>query len=108
MRRRSVIGEAGWFQAGTPEQRRRFVDAVQAGRQTAAWNRELIGRFPDLVAELMRKLGYERYDQWNGYIPPRFYEAGNDLDGERWLPNDSPARTVLLDLIAQAEAREAS
>lgn len=104
LRGRSVIAAASWFQSGTPEQRKRFADAVQAGRRTAAHQRDQVLAHPDLAAQLVRRLGYQRPDQWNGYVPPRWFESGG-ITGERWIPNDSPARAVLVELVAEAAAR---
>jgi hypothetical protein len=113
MRRRSVIAEAGWFQAGTPEQRRRLVEATQEAARTAARRRTLVLAHPDLAGQLVRRLGYDRPDQWNGYVPPRFYEAGRKdprtgRDEERWFPIDTRRGHVLAELVAEAEARGSS
>lgn len=105
MRRRSAISQQPWWEPGTPDQRRTVAHAVAVGRELATYRRTIVLAHPDLREILVRKLGYTRADAWSGFVPPRFCEAGgNDL--EQWHPNESPIRTVLLELIAEAESRE--
>ncbi|MET9957392.1 hypothetical protein ABZ135_38355 [Streptomyces sp. NPDC006339] len=55
---------------------------------------QIIGRHPDLVERVTKLLGR---DNWNGFISPEY-----DASGRR---NDSPNRTGLLAILAEAEQR---
>lgn len=83
----------------------------------------------DLAKRLVAELGYQRPDQWNGYIPPATTDPGGQLrlcsgssvDAHGTIrahysqigryamgetPNDSPRRAVLLDISREAWSRE--
>lgn len=76
--------------------------ARQAAKQTADQHK-LINRYRDIAAKLCAPpLGYDRPDQWHGYIPPA-YDAEH-TDGVVPL-NDSPRRTALLALLEEAAER---
>ena len=101
----SVWPHIGFWQRATPDQRRVIAHAVTVARETAAYRRRIVLAHPDLCEVLVRQLGYIRPDQWGGFVPPRWYECGGYV--AQWYPNDSPVRAALLDLVAEAEAREA-
>lgn len=62
--------------------------------------RALVLRHPDLAERLTQQpLNFTRPEHWNGAIPPETW---------REMPNDSPLRPALLQLVAEAEAREAA
>lgn len=105
LRKLSVVARTEWFLAGTVEQRRRFAAAAAEGRRAAAYQRSLILRHPDLAARLTKALRLARPEQWNGYIPPRFNEQG--IHREEWHPNDTPMRALLVELVREAQSREA-
>jgi hypothetical protein len=70
------------------------------GRAKAAERKALVLKYPDLAARLCNPpLNYKRPDQWSGAIPPETWNG---------VVNDSPLRPVILELLAEAEAREAS
>lgn len=73
---------------------------MKEGRTQAAERKALILRHPDLAAKLCEPpLGYQRPDQWSGAVPPETWNG---------VANDSPLRPVILQLLAEAEAREAA
>lgn len=60
--------------------------------------RALVLRHPDLAQRLTEQpLNFTKPEHWNGAIPPETW---------REEPNNSPLRPALLELIAEAEARE--
>src|SRR6266852_1885324 len=86
-------------------------------------------RHEDLAKRLIAELGYQRPDQWNGYIPPavtdpggqerlcsgavigahgdiraHYSQVGRYAMGE--MPNDSPRRALLLEISREAWTRE--
>lgn len=68
---------------------------AEQARAECARRRALINRHPDLAAKLAEIPGQTA---WNGHIPPATWNGA---------PNNSPIRTALLELVAEAEAREA-
>lgn len=67
-------------------------------RAELADRKALVLRHPDLAARLCeRPIGHSRPEVWNGWIPPEVWQ------GQR---NDSPVRSALLDIVAEAERRE--
>lgn len=71
---------------------------MREGRAQAEARKALILRHPDLAERLTKPpLGYQRPDQWSGAIPPETFNG---------VANDSPLRPVILQLLAEAEARE--
>ena len=78
--------------------------------------RKLVLSHPDL-AELLTHptIGYTRPDQWNGWIPPATVPddspnptPGPTTDGPGYVTNDSPRRAALIELVEEAERREAA
>lgn len=62
--------------------------------------RALVLRHPDLAQRLTQQpMNFVKPEHWNGAIPPETW---------REMPNDSPLRPALLDLVAEAQAREAT
>lgn len=52
---------------------------------------------PDLSARLTADpLGYDRPDQWSGFVPPEKFNGQH---------NDSPCRAAVVELVAEAYAR---
>lgn len=93
-------------QPAQPEVRRMFStrarDLAATARQKAADRGQLVARFPDLAARLTQPpLGYARPDQWNGFVPPKWVTTA----GDDWVLNDSPQRTALVEICAEAAAR---
>lgn len=76
------------------------LDAMKRARLEAQHNRRIVLAHKDLAALLVTVFGYDRPEQWNGYIPPKFYSAC-----EVWRRNDAPCRPFLLGLVAEAAAR---
>jgi hypothetical protein len=61
--------------------------------------RALVLRHPDLAQRLTQQpLNFTKPEHWNGAIPPETW---------REMPNDSPLRPALLELVAEAQQREA-
>lgn len=80
------------------EVHRRIAD--EAARQCAEY-RELVLRYPDLVARLaLPPIGKADPATWTGYIPPYAVPAG-----DRHTPNGSPVRAQLVDIVRAAVAR---
>lgn len=88
-----------WRRA-TRAQRQAILDATSEARRTTAQRRARVLAHPDLAARLVSRLGFERPDQWNGYVPPRL--------GQNDELNTSPRRTVLIEIAAEALEREAT
>lgn len=89
--------------AGLPPDPRRTEATASAARglKDAAELRGLVLKHPDLAERLtLPPLDIPSPDLWNGYIPPLMTCAEG---GER---NKSPRRPVLIDICAQALARE--
>lgn len=79
------------------------VQAARAARKQTDDQHKLIMRYPDIRAKLCDPpLGYQRPEQWHGYIPPAY--CAEDVDGVTRL-NDSPRRTALLALLEEAAER---
>lgn len=77
----------------------RFIKHHMAeAKRAAAHRRALVLRHPDLAAQLTQPpIKFSRPEVWNGYIPP-----ATDCTG---AINTAPSRRVLLELVAEAEAR---
>jgi hypothetical protein len=117
----SVWSKLDAWQHGTVAQRLRFLDAIETAHRGAQHRRRLVLSHEDIAHRLVTELGYQRPDQWNGYIPPRIAEyrsenrfGGAWLDGV-WvadpmigLLNTSPRRQALLEIVAAAAERERS
>jgi hypothetical protein len=103
------------------DQRLRFLDAIETAHRDAQHRRRLVLSHKDIAERLVTELGYQRPDQWNGYVPPKLAEyhsknwaGGVWLDGV-WVAdpvsgplNTSPRRRVLLEIVAAAVERERS
>ncbi len=62
-------------------------------------NRVAVLAYPDLAQRLTEPpLGYERPDQWNGFVPPATYDQRR---------NDSARRDALAEIVAEAHRRDA-
>lgn len=48
-----------------------------------------------------------RYDQWNGYLPPRL-QPEPDRAGEKVKPNNAPGRVLLVELLQDVHRFEQS
>lgn len=60
--------------------------------------RAMVLSHPDLAARLCAPpLDYKRPDQWNGFIPPEYFNGHF---------NDSPRRAALVEICAEAESRQ--
>lgn len=60
--------------------------------------RDAVLSYPDLAAKLTATpLGYERPDQWNGFVPPEKFNGAF---------NDSPRRAALVAIVDEAMARD--
>lgn len=99
----------------TTAQRLRLVDALSWGRREAQSLRRRVLAHPDIAQRLVTELGYQRPEQWFGYVPPRigWYEGGtvwaNGSNTEKvgvGNLNDSPRRRILLDILAAVMERE--
>lgn len=73
--------------------RARAVAACQLRRQRVLAH-------PDLAGRLAELLQLARPEQWNGYIAPEHDATG--------LPNQSPIRAGLVEIVTEAELRKAS
>jgi hypothetical protein len=98
----SVISQLPLWTTSAPERHRQVAGAVHHARVTAESNRAAVTAHPDLAEQLVTRLGYQRPDQWHGYVPPRTISGAK---GE--LPNTSPRRAALVDLVAEAKRRGA-
>ncbi|MCG5462174.1 hypothetical protein MED01_007052 [Micromonospora sp. MED01] len=95
----SVLASQPWFRAGTLEQRRMLVQGVQEAARRAHERRARVKAHPDLAARLCRSLGYTRFNQWNGFVPP-----ARDASGQL---NPYPVRAELLAILRAVAEREA-
>lgn len=107
-------------QAGSSSEHRRDVmamwaDAQREAKAGTARNRALVLKHDDLCVRVKAALGCERADQWGGFVPPATIPSagegatGPTTDaGQGFQVNRSPVRTALLEIIAEAERREAS
>lgn len=76
--------------------------ARQATKQTDDQHK-LVMRYKDIAAKLCDPpLGYDKPDQWHGYIPPAYDPEG--VDGVTPL-NTSPQRVALMALLEEAAVR---
>lgn len=94
----TVIAQQPWFRNGTPEQRRRLAQVASEASQRARNRFARVKAHPDLADRLCRSLGYARFDQWNGFVPP-----ARDPDGR---PNNSPVRAELVAILRAVADRE--
>lgn len=95
----SVLAAQPWFRAGTLEQRRTLVQAVQDAARRAHDRKARVKAHPDLADRLCRSLGYTRFNQWNGFVPPARDSGGH--------PNNYPVRAELLAVLRAVAEREA-
>ncbi|MGC1211270.1 MAG: hypothetical protein WA890_08430 [Micromonospora sp.] len=58
---------------------------------------------PDLADRLCRSLGYARFDQWSGFVPPARV-PGRGFDD--WWLNTSPVRAELIAILHEVVERE--
>jgi hypothetical protein len=71
--------------------------ALKEAKTRTAANRAAVLAHPDLAQKLTEPpLGYAVAEQWNGGVPSATFNGSH---------NDSPRRTALLDLLAEAERR---
>lgn len=78
-------------------------DAAKSARTQTDDQHKLIARYKDIAAKLCDPpLGYDKPEQWHGYIPPAY--DPEHIDGVTPL-NDSPRRTALLALLEEAAER---
>lgn len=71
---------------------------MREGLAKAEARRASVLRYPDLAQKLTEQpVNCQSPEQWTGAMPP-----------EKWrdMPNDSPLRPVLLELVAEAERRD--
>lgn len=62
-------------------------------------NRDAVLAHPDLAQKLTEPpLDYQRPEQWNGFVPPEYFNQ---------QVNDSPRRAALVEIVAEAQARDA-
>jgi hypothetical protein len=87
----------------TPEIHDLWSEAYAQGRQANQDRRARVLRHPDLAARLCAPpLGYQRAEQWNGFVPPKYLPA--DLNGVTRI-NTSPRRAALVEISAEAMRR---
>lgn len=96
----SVISQQPWFMGATPERRRAVAREVQGAHQRSQNNKARVKAHPDLAERLRRSLGYSRFEQWSGFVPP-----GHDPDGR---PNNSPVRAELVVILREAIRRDSA
>jgi hypothetical protein len=100
----SVWAQIDAWRRATPQQRRSLAVAVSAAHQVAQDNRQRVLAHAEL-AERLTHLGCSRPERWTGYIPPRVAYYEQDGYG---VPNDSPVRRGLVELMSAVAEREAS
>ncbi|MGI5162747.1 hypothetical protein ACQEU3_47075 [Spirillospora sp. CA-253888] len=77
---------------------RRARQTIQPGTRRSA--RDAVLTYPDLAARLCEDpIGYARPDQWNGFVPPEIADQRH---------NNSPRRAALVEIVAEAHARDAA
>lgn len=77
---------------------------IEIDTTTNAERKATVMQHPDLAARLCdRPMGYERPDQWTGYIAPATTEIGEGYLAKR---NDSPYRAQVVAIYEEALARE--
>jgi hypothetical protein len=80
---------------------KQVIDQAQRGLEDAAYLRELVLAHPDLAERLtLPPIDCVSAAHWNGFIPPLMTCAEG---GKR---NDSPRRPALIEVCAEAMARE--
>ena len=81
-----------------PGRAREAAEAILAAHEFNQHRRAAALKHPDLAARLTQPpLSWSRPERWNGYIPPRMWQES---------PNDSPRRVALVEIAAEAMARE--
>jgi len=84
-------------------------EAIEAAaKKEHAERRELVFKYPDLVARLGRlPWAFSRPEIWTGYIPPLMVEGPHDPKTPRgaWIRNTSPQRIHLVAIVREAYAR---
>ena len=102
-RARSIWSDLPLWQCATPAQRQVLADAMFTARQVAQDRRRRVLAHPDIAHRLVTELRYSRPEQWNGYVPPKAaYIDERDLG----VPNRSPRRTALLEILTAVLERE--
>jgi ABC-type Fe3+-hydroxamate transport system substrate-binding protein len=86
----------------------RAQDAIADRRSQREAVKDLIARYPDLKARVVMAftvgpMKMASYDQWSGYIPIATYNAGGVE-----VPNTSPIRLALVEILDEARHRYAS
>jgi len=94
----TIIAQQTWFKNGTPDQRRALAVAASEASQRAHNRFVRVRAYPDLAERLRVSMGYVRFDQWNGFVPP-----ARDPDGR---PNNSPVRLELVAILRAVADRE--
>jgi hypothetical protein len=79
------------------EQHRHILASEAAETVACRERRAAVLKHPDLCQQLLDELGYQRPEQWNGFIPPATFNGA---------PNDSPRRAALMLISAEAWKRE--
>lgn len=103
------IASSAWFKNGTVEQRRSLAQATQEAHQKAANRKARVKAHPDLAERLCASLGYVRFDQWNGYVPPKWMadRRPGGWESDTFEVNDSPIRAELIAILNEVAQREA-
>lgn len=103
--------------SGTSPRSRMMAAAMQAAHEEAAARRERVLAHPDLRLKLTEApIGYERPDQWNGYVPPKTDAEQSCPDCRNGIKhcrnthmasaNTSARRRALIEIAAEALRRE--
>ncbi len=93
-----------------------YREQAAEAKRTCQARRTMVLKHDDLrMALCAPTVGYERAEQWNGFIPPATIpSAGEGATGPTTDPgtgfqrNTSPRRQALLAIVAEAEKREAT
>ncbi len=92
-----LAGQMKQFEPGTREHNIR--QQVFVADMALHEGRRLVLSHPDLAARLCEPaLGYQRPEQWNGFVPPEIFNGEHNL---------SPRLEALAAIVAEAEARPA-
>lgn len=88
-------------------------------RDECAQRKARVLAHPDLARRLVTELGYQRPEQWNGYVPPLIINPGaSEVLTHNGTPNrnggrsagqqqnDSPRRAALIAICREAYKRE--
>lgn len=91
-----------------------WAQESRRGKANSTARKALVAKHPDLV-ERFNAIGFMRFEVWNGWIAPATIpSSGQGADGPTtdvghgYKPNPSPTRAVLVEIVAEAERREAS